>query len=276
MDLNLYSDWLELARPNVVLGRVRVALFDFDGTLSVIRRGWEKIMIALMVEALDPATEQRAALEAEVAAYVDRSTGILTIRQMQWLEAAVRSGPHADRALSAGQYKRIYNERLLQPVRARLAQLGPGSAARDEWMIAGARDFLARLAARGVPLFLASGTDQEYVQAEAAELGVTDFFAGRISGARGESTADSKEVVIQRILDEHRLSGPELLVVGDGPVEIEFARRVGAVALGLASDEERRAGLNPRKRQRLLSAGADLITGDFSHAEQLVELLVAS
>ena len=42
--------WLEVINPSVRLGRVRHALFDFDGTISVIRCGWEGVMIPLMVE----------------------------------------------------------------------------------------------------------------------------------------------------------------------------------------------------------------------------------
>ena len=35
--------WLEILNPQVKLGRVRYALFDFDGTISIIRREWERI-----------------------------------------------------------------------------------------------------------------------------------------------------------------------------------------------------------------------------------------
>ena len=80
----------------------------------------------------------------------------------------------------------------------------------------------------------------------------------------------------QRILDDHDLHSAELLVVGDGPVEIRHAQVRGAVALGVAADEERRQGLNSRKRERLLDAGADLIVMDFSHHDELVRYLVAN
>ena len=42
--------WIEVVNPAIGIGRIRHALFDFDGTISVIRRGWENIMIPLMVE----------------------------------------------------------------------------------------------------------------------------------------------------------------------------------------------------------------------------------
>lgn len=268
--------WLEVVHPEVPLGRVRFALFDFDGTLSVIRHGWEAIMTQLMLESIGEALgcAPGPQVEAEVRDYVDRSTGILTIIQMQWLAARVRSCAQANApVLSASQYKRLYNERLLQPVRQRLARVDGSPAAREALSIAGAAGFLEGLAARGIPLYLASGTDQEYVEAEAAVLGLADFFQGRMYGARGDSETDSKEQVIRRILQENRLSGPELLVVGDGPVEIRCARQAGAVALGLAADEGTRQTLSPRKRERLLAAGADLIISSFLHSQELCSLL---
>jgi len=63
-------------------------------------------------------------------------------------------------------------------------------------------------------------------------------------------------------------------VVGDGPVEIKSGRALGAVTLGIAADEKRRQGLDPRKRQRLLAAGADLIVTDFSQHKALLRLLL--
>ncbi|RJS83822.1 hypothetical protein CW706_05560 [Candidatus Bathyarchaeota archaeon] len=47
------------------------------------------------------------------------------------------------------------------------------------------------------------------------------------------------------------------LVVEDGSVEIENAKSRNAIALGIASDEVKRCGLNPRKGRRLIDAGAD-------------------
>ncbi|MDO8945453.1 MAG: HAD hydrolase-like protein, partial [Desulfobacterales bacterium] len=227
---NSSPPWLEILNPQVKTGKVRYALFDFDGTISVIRRGWETIMSALMLESIGGGNPLPAAVEAEVNAYIDRSTGILTILQMHWLAEAVRRHGLVEKPLNAAEYKRIYNERLLQPVRARLSRLNGSPAEREKLMIAGANAFLGELSARGVRLFLASGSDHEYVVQEAETLGVLDYFEGRVFGAKGDSVTDSKELVIARILDENPLQGEELLVVGDGPVEIRCARSVGAIA----------------------------------------------
>lgn len=272
------SDWLEVLNPAAPLGHVRHALFDFDGTISTIRQGWEEIMRPLMVEMIcegaDVPAEQRTAIEAEVAEYVDRSTGILTIRQMEWLEEAVRRYGLARRPRTAREYKAIYNERLLRPVRERLGRLARGEVAPDDLMITGARRFLEALEAHGVILYLASGSDHVYVLEEAGALGIASLFAGGIYGALDETEAHDKARIIQRILDEHSLRGPELLVVGDGPVEMREAKARGALALGVASDEIHRRGWNERKRQRLIRAGADLLIPDFTRGNELVRQLV--
>ena len=114
---------------------------------------------------------------------------------------------------------------------------------------------------------------------EAQVLGVAGYFNGGIygaldKGALDEIEAHSKERIIQRILDENGLSGAELLVVGDGPVEIREARARGAIALGVASDEVNRQGWNPHKLKRLESAGADLLIADFRQPERLIDFLL--
>jgi len=269
-----HLSWLEVVNPSIRLGLVRHVLFDFDGTISVIRRGWERVMIPMMVEMICGAAPPSPEIETEVAEFVDRSTGILTIKQMQWLEGAVRRRGLASTPLTAAEYKRIYNERLLRPVRDRMVQLDGSLSARDGLMIAGARDFLELLDVEEVALYLASGTDHVYVLEEATALGVAHHFGKHIYGAR-EGTEDyTKDRIISRILDQNELHGEELLVVGDGPVEIRNAKDRGAVALGVAADEVARQGLSVRKRQRLLDAGADLIVTDLLHGADLVRYLV--
>ncbi len=266
------NNWLEIINPDAKIGKVKHALFDFDGTISVIRQGWETIMIPLMVEMIcgdHPATSE---IEREVAEYVDRSTGILTLKQMEWLEAAVHRYGLARHPKSAREYKRIYNERLLRPVQERLDKMDGSLAARDTLMIVGVRGFLESLVAKGVNLYLASGTDHVYVTAEATALGVADFFGEHIYGAKDDdASAMSKADVIENIFETYHLAGENLLVIGDGPVEIRHAKARGAVSLGIAANETTRHGLDTRKRERLLTAGADFIVTDFSHHRQLVD-----
>ncbi len=256
------------------LGRIRHALFDFDGTLSVLRQGWEDVMAPLMVEMIVDGGPPDPEVEREVAEYVDVSTGIVTIEQMQWLAEAVRRHGRAAHPRTAAEYKALYLERLDVRVGDRIARLYSGAAAPDDLMVAGARAFVAGLAARGVRLYLASGTDHHYVRDESAALGVAAYFDGGIYGALDDDESHRKERIIRRILDEHDLHGDELLVVGDGPVEVREAVAHAALALGLASDEVARSGWNPAKIARLTRAGAHFLAPDFSHAAELIRFLL--
>lgn len=255
------------------LGKIRHALFDFDGTLSVLREGWETVMTPVMIEAIcgdAPATPE---IEHEVRGYIEHSTGILTILQMEWLVDAVRRHGWAGQPLTAEAYKARYLKRLMVSVNERIHQVETGISQPEDWLLVGARRFLAGLGARGAQLYLISGTDHADVQREAAVLEVDGFFCGRIYGALDEREAHSKERIVQRILDEYKLFGDELLVAGDGPVEIRAARERGAIALGVASDEVKRAGWNESKVARLMQAGADLLIPDFQRADELIALL---
>jgi phosphoglycolate phosphatase-like HAD superfamily hydrolase len=111
-------------------------------------------------------------------------------------------------------------------------------------------------------------------------LGLLGYFSGGVFGALDESEAHSKDRVIQELLDQNLLSAgspaDELLVVGDGTVEIREAASRGALALGVASDEVRRSGWNEHKVPRLVAAGADLLVADFQQAEAIIALLTGA
>jgi phosphoglycolate phosphatase-like HAD superfamily hydrolase len=269
------NPFLKILHPEVQarLGKIRHALFDFDGTLSVLREGWETVMVPVMIEAICGQSPATAEIELEVREYVEQSTGILTILQMEWLVEAVRKHGLAGLPLTAAAYKARYLERLMVGVRERILQVETGACQADDRTLSGARNFLAGLQERGAQLYLISGTDHADVQREADVLGLAEYFDGRIYGALDEHEAHSKETIVQRILDEHHLFGDELLVVGDGPVEIRAARGRGAIALGVASNEVAREGWNEHKVTRLSMAGADLLIPDFSQAEKLFSLL---
>jgi hypothetical protein len=104
-------------------------------------------------------------------------------------------------------------------------------------------------------------------------LGVADYFGEHIYGALDDYKNFSKQMIIARILREHGLSGEELLGFGDGFVEIEEVKRVGGVAVAVASDEVNRRGVNAWKRQRLVRAGADLVIPEYRRQERLLQYL---
>jgi len=136
-------------------------------------------------------------------------------------------------------------------------------------MVHGAVQILEALHRRGVTCYLASGTDEVYVLDEAGALGLSGYFAG-IYGALDDYQTYSKKMVIDRILNENDLNGSQLVTFGDGYVEIEDTKAVGGVAVGLATNEAVRQGVDEWKRGRLIAAGADLIVPDFSRHQVLV------
>lgn len=275
---NNMNYWYRPVNPAATsrLGHFHHALFDFDGTLSVLRQGWEAVMIPVMLESIlgSSSPANRADIEAEVTEYVDRSTGILTILQMEWLAQTVHRYGLVKQPLSAPEYKRIYLDRLMVSVRQRVARVASGAAAPADHMVTGSQEFIAGLSQRGVRLYLASGTDHADVVAEAKALGMLQYFTGGVFGALDNDENHAKERVIQRILDENHLSCAELLVVGDGPVEIREGTARSAVTLGVASDEVARSGWNEHKAARLTQTGVDLLVADFSHTAELLDLLL--
>jgi phosphoglycolate phosphatase-like HAD superfamily hydrolase len=263
---------LEIIHPNIIRGRIRHALFDFDGTLSLIREGWQDVMIPQMVAWLlaTPEHESEAELTAVVKDYVTRLTGKQTIYQMIQLaeEIRKRGGLPKDPL----DYKYLYLDALWQRIQHRVADLKAGRIPPDDMMVPGSRAILEALAERGVECYLASGTDEPYVLDEAAALQVTPYFAG-IYGAQDDYKAFSKKLLIDHIIAEHALSGPEFVAFGDGFVEIEDTVRVGGIGVGVATNEAERAGIDEWKRTRLIQAGADVIVPDFREHAALVKYL---
>ena len=247
---------------------LRAVVFDFDGTISTLRCGWEQVMRPLMLECIAGEKEITPALEDEVDAYIDESTGIQTIYQMQWLARRVveAGGPERD----AWAYKDEYNRRLMQRMEEKKRTLESGTAKPEEYTVAGAAAFLHALRGAGLELYLASGTDDVDVKKEAALLGVADLFT-EIKGAPAHMAACSKEAVLGMLFEQKGFTGGSLLVVGDGKVEIALGKQHGAWALGAATDEVHRRGVNEIKRRRLIAAGADAISGDFEEADGILE-----
>lgn len=267
---------IQVLSPGVLdcLGSIRQTLFDFDGTISLLRQGWEGIMAPYMVSCICGDHHPSPEITQEVNEYIDRSTGILTIQQMEWLAAAVQRHALHNPPANPKDYKRGYLERLHNFIASRINRLACSEIASDEYLLKGAVEFLGALAKGGVKLYLASGSDHPQVMQEANLLGLTPFFQERIYGALDDEEAHDKEQIIQRILVDNDLHGAELLVVGDGPVEIRAARQHSAITLGVASDEIARQGWNARKARRLSDAGAEILVADFQPWPELISIML--
>jgi len=270
------NDYLEILNPRFPRGQFRFVLFDFDGTLSLIREGWPQVMIPMMVDVLRQTgtAEDDAALTAAVEDFVMRLNGRQTIYQMIQLADEVQK--RGGRPLEPLAYKHRYHDLLMARIEIRLHDLQRGRARAEDWTVPGSHALLAALRQRGLTLYLASGTDLPFVRKETELLGLSPFFGKHIYGALDDYQNFSKKMIIERILSENNLRGEELLAFGDGFVEIEEVKKVGGFAVAVASDEVKRQGIHPWKRDRLVAAGADLVIGDYREHTALVQFLFGS
>jgi rfaE bifunctional protein kinase chain/domain len=271
---------IEIIVPRAGQTPPRVAIFDHDGTLSTLREGWEEVMEPMMVRAvLGPAFKDADEslyhkVVQRVRSFIDQTTGVQTLVQMQGLIRLVREFglvPESE-ILDMHGYKKVYNDLLMERVRTRAERLKQGELDPQDFLIKNAAIFLESLSSAGVTCFLASGTDEADVQAEAEAMGYANLFTGGIYGAVGDVTKEAKRLVLDRIMRE--VGQPAAVVTfGDGPVEMRETRLRGGYAVGIASDEVRRFDLNPAKRARLIRAGAMAIVPDFSRYQDLLALL---
>jgi phosphoglycolate phosphatase len=265
---------VEIVRPVERRGPPRHVLFDFDGTLSLIREGWMDVMVPMMVEVLSATgtSESPAALAAIARDFVMELTGKQTIYQMIRLgEEVAKRGAAAEDAMV---YKQRYHDRLMERIARRREDLASGKASPRDMLVPYSLEILEELQRRGAALYVASGTDEPYVIEEVRLLGLDRFFGRHVYGALEDYKSFSKAMVIQRILAENRVDGAALLGFGDGYVEIQNVVAAGGTAVAVASDEAGRSGKpDPWKRDRLIGAGAELVIPDFRDWRALVEYL---
>ena len=263
-------DCLETVNSGASASDARVALFDFDGTLSLIRAGWVDVMVPMMVEILSGLRtgESEEDLTAIVDEFVGRLTGRQTIYQMiEFVSHVRRRGGTPKDPL---EYKHMYLDLLMERIRHRREDLRSGRVDPDELIVPGGRRMLDSLRERGMVMFLASGTDQPFMREEARLLQVDRYFEGGIYGAVDDYKSFSKRILVRRIIQDSDFQGREFLGFGDGYVEIEAVKTVGGHAVGLATDEPSCAEVDSVKRERLIGAGADWIIPNFNPHNELL------
>jgi phosphoglycolate phosphatase len=250
-------------------------LFDFDGTLSLVRQGWPEIMVPMFVEML-PVLPGETDDDRHRLCFEDimRLNGKQTIYQM--IQFAERVKERGGQAREPIWYKNEYLRRLDERIRDRLEGLRNGSIQPDDLLVHASRPLLENLQRRGLALYLASGTDEPFVKREADLLDIAKYFGPHIYGAKDDYRAFSKKMVIDRILQENRISGEQLLAFGDGYVEIQNTKESGGLAVAVASDEAHNGSgqMDAWKRTRLLGVGADVVIPDFRDGEALLEIIL--
>ena len=271
-DSTTFTGLVEFASGFAPRPGITHVLFDFDGTLSLIREGWPQVMVPMFVEMLPSVPGESEDARCRLCFEdIMRLNGKQTIYQMIQLTERIkeRGGTPRDPLW----YKHEYLRRLDERIRHRTDDLRTGARKPDEFLVFGARSMLDLLQQRGLGLFLASGTDEQFVKAEANLLDLTRYFGKHIYGALDNYKHFSKQMVIERILTENQIPGEQLLSFGDGYVEIQNTKAVGGLAVAIASDEARNGSgqFDDWKRQRLLGVGADVVVPDFLDAVPLLQ-----
>src|SRR5262249_52858027 len=225
-----FSGLVEFTPRYAPRGQISHVLFDFDGTLSLIRQGWPEVMVPMFVEMLPPLPGEPEESRRRLC-YDDimRLNGKQTIYQMIQLAERIKERGGAPR--EPLWYKHEYLHRLGERIKTRVEGLKSGKIARDSLLLHGTRPLLEALERRGLALYLASGTDEQFVKEEAALLDVTRYFGRHIYGALDDYKQFSKKMVIERILRENSVPGAQLLSFGDGYVEIQNTKEVGGLAV---------------------------------------------
>lgn len=250
------------------------AIFDFDGTLSWLRHGWPEMMANVMKRQWQP-------LPGECDGYRDRKldgivigmNGQPSIRQMSAFCELIRS--RDGRVLDPEKLRQEFQDELDTQIAARLQRIRLGTAERERYVIHGARALLVQLRAEGVKLSIVSTTVQSRVRDEAAQLGLDEFFDGRIWGSGRDPLGFSKRDVFARILAEEQVQSGGFIAFGDGPAEIQATRELGGIAVGVCSSEsDNGSGIPDPDKQRLLAAaGAHFLIPDYRDAATILNQL---
>ncbi|MCX6627449.1 MAG: HAD family hydrolase [Candidatus Solibacter sp.] len=248
---------VEAIHPGSSAPGARIAVLDFDGTVSLIRAGWVDIMVGMMLEvltALDTG-ESEDDLRRVIEPFIWRLAGKDTLNQMIALaeQVALRGGTPPD----SRTYKQQFHTRLFAVFGLRLEELRDCRSALDQYLAPGTRALLGDPREHRMRRYLASGTDDAHLKEEAALLDITRNFDGGVHGALPDPDAFSQRMLMEHILRLPVMRPHHLIGFGDGPVGIEELKRAGGVAAGLATDEPECCHTSPWKRRNLIEVGAN-------------------
>jgi phosphoglycolate phosphatase-like HAD superfamily hydrolase len=255
--------------------RPRLAFFDLDGTVGLIRAGWMRIMVRQALEALRATgtKETDAELRPIIEDYIFRLTGKPTILQMEALAENVRQ--RGGTPLEAARYKENFLSAIGEVADQRMKELRNGYRRPELHMVPGTRAVLEDLRRLGVKLYLVSGTEHDVVQVETDAFDITRFFDGGVYGTPSDDSTFSKRGLAEQVVANGEAAGPEIISFGDGNAEMEAVKNVGGTAIGLATLEPECRSVDPWKRERLIAAGADYIIPNYLCWNELKEHLFA-
>ncbi|MBW3000958.1 HAD family hydrolase [Candidatus Woesearchaeota archaeon] len=266
---------IEIIRP-FDGSKLKAVLFDLDGTLSLERDGWINLMIKVFVDELVKAgVKEKEALMWSIK-YIQDTIGITTYVQMQALADEIKQ--RGGMPKHAWKYKQDYNKELVELVEKQRKELP-----KDKLRVAGILELLKLLAARfgKNSLYIGSASDIDAVLSSVSFLGYDDFFdKNNIVGAGSvnDPKADSKKLVIDKLMNEQGLKLGELLCFGNGFPEILHTYNAGGICIGVLTPDESKYKdyfTVEQRREILINAGAHIVMPDYTCSSELVKLLLA-
>lgn len=257
----------------------KIAIFDHDGTLSTMRQSWEKIMSKMMIKAI---LEDKynyidnlvlSKIQKDVDSLIEKTTGIQTILQMaELIKLIKRYGYISPNNIKTPiEYKDIYKELLNSGLEKKYEYFNEGLLSVEDLTIKDAISNLKYFREKGIKIFLASGSDKVDVEREVNTFGYSKYFNGGIFGSVGDIQNDPKKKIMKDIIS--KVENKNVVVFGDGPVEMREGHKNNFLTVGLVSNEQQRFGINISKRERLILAGADVLIPDFSWMNKLSLIL---
>ena len=194
-----YSGYVEFAPHFKKRKSIQYVVFDFDGTLSLVREGWPEVMLPMFVEMLPGKIgDTEESVKKMLLDDIMKLNGKQTIYQM--IQLAERIKERGGTPKDPLWYKHEYLRRLDLRIQNRKQSILSGEINQDEHVVHGTRHMLELLTSKGLPVYLASGTDEPFVKEEARILGLDHYFKGHIYGALDDYKSFSKKMVIERIL----------------------------------------------------------------------------
>jgi hypothetical protein len=166
-----------LSRPTTA---IRLAAIDFDGTMSLIRIGWQHVMHGVMKHALHAYVPHPDTIDAEIVGYIARSTGQPSIIQMAWVDEQVIM--HGGPARGAQYYLDQFSGAMRAQIDRQVASIHDDASA-DQQMVPGARAFLQLLHDQRIHIALVSGTEHHHYALTTSSMLVSTDQVGMIQAS---------------------------------------------------------------------------------------------
>jgi len=161
------------------------ALLDHDGTISLLRRGWQEIMLKSIVKDVleenhiweECSQKRKNDIIQQIEQIIMRTTGIQTLKQMCYFAELVQStGVNDPKYLDPYFLKKIFLSRLDKEINKRLVRIRKNKNEKNKYILPGAESLLSYMNEQNISIFLTSGTDVDNVKKEANLLGYADYF----------------------------------------------------------------------------------------------------